>query len=265
MIGIGRKKLCDLIFHPETKIIPSNNRQILDSTRVTKLIIDGDYFEKSELGLTIDLIPILNFLVNYVRCIRTFSIKVADTMIANIFRFKEDNPDKYLEIDCSLINSIRTTLFYSIRKKRNQKKIFLTQKYSLRLDYEALDRYKNSIKNGYINQDGVRVDLDADGTLMDFSIQTDVIDLLLLIFRDLVAKNSNERNKLESFIIFINTYYRRIRENSKKHNFDNHKPDPEARKLMRVLEVNVFNIWKELDSRKYSSDEIFQVVKKLEL
>ena len=149
-----------------------------------------------------------------------------------------------------MIDHIRTILFYSIRNKKNQSKVFLTQKYNPIPNFEKIERETN-----IHNKDGL-------GKNINFHFEAEVPRFLLLLYGELVkGVDINEREKFESLIDFINNIYKKIRNVTENQNFDKSFPDPMVKKQLRYFEGNVFNIWRELESRKYSADEILSVMK----
>lgn len=266
MIGFGRKKLCDFYFTYNEEIISGdeltgNEDEIISVTDNHKfglnrnLIIEGEIYEQRDLGLTKENIPLLNFLVNYIRSIRTLSIGVADSLAYfHAIQFTKENYN-YIHLGgLNLIDHIRTILFYSIRNRKNQSKVFLTQKYNPIPNFEKIERETN-----IHNKDGL-------GKNIDFYFEAEVPRFLLLLYGELVKGiDINEREKFESLIDVINNIYKKIRNETKSQNFDDSCPDPLIKKELRYLEVNIFNIWRELESRRYSSDEILYVMKNKEI
>lgn len=262
MIGFGRKKLCDFSFYYNEEMfsgdrLTENEDEIITSPDNfnygwnRNLKIEGEIYEERDLGLTKEIIPLLNFLVNYVRSIRTLSIGVADTL-ANVYsiQFTKENYNIIPIFGLNLIDHIQTILFYSVRHKKNQNKIFLTQKYNPVPDFEKIERKRNIYRNDELLRN------------TDFHFESEIPHFLLLLYGELVKEiDTNEREKFESLIEFINTIYKKIRLLTKSRNFDKSNPDPMVKKELRYFEVNVFNIWRELESRKYSADEILYEMK----
>ena len=254
MIGIGRKKLCEYTFTFDEELISKKNivTNKMDFSFEEKIIIEAKIFNENCLEFTEDLIPILNFLVNYTRSIRTLREEVANKLIFYSFQFSKATMDSKLIVSgVSLIDSIKTTLFYSERKKIN--KIFLLQNYSGRTNYEKYNARKIYLQKYFPNLN------------IDIVYEEEIITFLVLWFREIVKKIEGENlKKLESSIKFINDFFsymykKNIKANMlKEHNY-------EIKKIMRHLEVNIFNIWRELESPNYSIDDFKQIVKKLNI
>lgn len=262
MIGFGRKKLCDFSFYYNEEIISGNGLTGNEDETITypdnfkygwnrSLIIEGNIYEQLDLGLTKENIPLLNFLVNYVRSIRTLSIAVADAL-ANLHSIHFSKEDfNYIPIHgLNLIHHIQTILFFSIRHIKNQKKVFLNQTYKPIPDFEKLEREKNKYRQDRLENN------------IDLYFEAEIPDFLVLFYGELVKEiESNDREKFESMIYFVNNIYKNIRHKTKNQNFDKSYPDPVVKKDLRYFEINVFNIWRELESRSYSTDEIIQIMK----